>query len=104
MNEARRTVESYRALGRKGWQTRQENDERVAGNLPADLLPLWERVRHQLKGSGVDQRTEAFLQYAHEHESDALQALIEDAEEKLAASIAKRYAHDAASFSTEVPF
>lgn len=95
MNGAARTVESYRAAGRKGWIRRNEIDQMVEANLPADLLPLWNRVRHIVKGSTVDQKTEAFLEYAEARQGDAMVAMIDDADRKLADLLAIRAERDA---------
>lgn len=47
-----------------------ESDDEVRQNIPPDLVPLFDRVKRQIKGSGRISRTEAFLQYAEENPSE----------------------------------
>jgi hypothetical protein len=77
------------AAGRsyKGWERRRENDERVTVNLPADFLPLWDRIKLNFKGT-PEQRAESFLHYAHEHGSEVEWAVEEEACAKLEREIA----------------
>lgn len=72
----------------RGWETRRQNDERVAVNIAPDLLPLWDRIKGQFKGT-PEERFEAFDQYASEHGSEIDQAVNDEAEEKLAREIAR---------------
>lgn len=53
-------------------ERRAESDDYVRGNLPAELLPVFERVKKQIKGSARRTRTEAFLEWASEHPEDVL--------------------------------
>jgi hypothetical protein len=46
---------------------RSESDDEVRANLPADLVPLLERVKRSIKAGPRQSRTEAFLEYAEEH-------------------------------------
>lgn len=59
---------------------RSESDDEVRANLPADLLPLFERMKKSIKGSARRSRTEEFLEYAETHEGEVLEALTEDGE------------------------
>jgi hypothetical protein len=52
-----------------------ESDDEVRQNVPADLIPLFERVKRSIKGSGRKSRTEAFMQYVEEHPREANQAI-----------------------------
>lgn len=45
----------------------QEDDDAVRRNLPAELVPVFDSVRKQIKGSHRKSRTEAFLQWAEEN-------------------------------------
>jgi hypothetical protein len=82
MNDAaKRNAAAYR-----GWERRRENDERVAVNLDADMLPLWDRIKLQFRGT-PEERTESFLQHVHDSGSDVLWAVQQEADAKLAASI-----------------
>jgi hypothetical protein len=57
-----------------------ESDDAVRVELPPDLLPLFERVKRQIKGSERQSRTEAFLKYAEEHPREVLEALEDETE------------------------
>ena len=63
-------------------ERRTESDDEVRSNIPADLVPLFERVRRGIKGSARMTRTEGFLKYAEEHPDEVL-AVIEDKTEAL---------------------
>jgi hypothetical protein len=54
---------------------RSESDDEVRGNIPPELVYLFERVKRQIKGSDRMSRTEAFLKYAEEHPDEELAAL-----------------------------
>lgn len=54
-----------------------ESDDEVRGNIPPELLPLFERVKRGIKASPRMSRTEAFLQYAEEHPDEVL-ATVDD--------------------------
>jgi hypothetical protein len=65
----------------------QESDADVRANLPAELVPLFNRVRAGIRGGPRTSRTEAFLKYVEEHpreayadSDDATDALIADLE------------------------
>lgn len=53
-------------------ERRQEDDGAVRGNLPAELWPVWERVKRHIKGGARTTRTEAFLEWAESHPEDVL--------------------------------
>jgi hypothetical protein len=52
-----------------------ESDDEVRGNIPPDLVPLFERVKRQIKAAPRMTRTEAFFKYAEEHPDEVLIAL-----------------------------
>jgi hypothetical protein len=54
-------------------ERRQEGDEHVRNNLPAELKPVWDRVKKTIKGGPRRTRTEAFLEWAQENPDDVLQ-------------------------------
>ena len=56
-----------RAIRRGHHHALSQSDDTVRGNIPPDLVPLWDRVKGRIKGSDRKSRTEAFLQYAEEH-------------------------------------
>jgi hypothetical protein len=71
------------AAAYRGWEKRRERDEAVTVNLPADMLPLWERTKAQFKGT-PDERRDAFLQFAHDQGDGAvIEALIDASEARL---------------------
>lgn len=55
-------------------ERREENEGEVAGNIPPELVPLWEKVKRSIKGSSRQSRTEAFMQYAHENPREVVEA------------------------------
>lgn len=74
-------------LARAAAGPRQESDEEVRGNIPSELIPLFNRVRRGIKGGPRMSRTDAFMQYVHDHPreqyaavEDATDALIRDLE------------------------
>jgi len=44
----------------------------VRSNLPADLIPLFEKVKRGIKPTPRMSRTESFLKYAEEHPDEVL--------------------------------
>jgi hypothetical protein len=63
-------------------ERRGESDDEVRGNIPPEFVGLWERVQGRIRGSDRMTRTEAFLQYAHDHPNEVLEVL-EDRTEAL---------------------
>lgn len=61
--------ERGRAGGRKSAELRSESDSAVIHNLEGDkeLIDLFKKVRGKIKASKYQSRTEAFLQYVHDH-------------------------------------
>jgi hypothetical protein len=55
-------------------EARQESDDEVRGNLPPELLPLFETVKRSIKGSSRQSRMEAMLSYAEEHPNEVVDA------------------------------
>ena len=82
----RREVRSL--AGYRAWETRRERDEFVAVNVPDELLSLWNRTKLQFSGT-PEERLEAFLAYAHDHEDEGIEALADDADARLDAMIAE---------------
>jgi hypothetical protein len=70
-------------------ERREEQDHEVLVNIPEPLIPLWESVRRQIKGSARRSRTEAFLQYAEEHPDEVIAAQERDVERFLKAEQAR---------------
>lgn len=78
-----RMLEHKRATTR---ERRGEGDDEVRGNIPPELTGLWERVKGKIRGGERHTRTEAFLQYAHDHPAEVL-AGIEDKTDALIAEL-----------------
>lgn len=72
----------------------QESDDEVRQNIPADLLPLFERVKRSIKGSTRQSRTEAFMLYAEENPHEVV-----DAQEGLAQREIARLIREEAALS-----
>lgn len=53
-------------------ERKQEDDDAVRANLPADLLPVFEKHRRAIKDSARRSRTEAFLQWAEENPDEVV--------------------------------
>lgn len=68
---------------------RGESDDEVRQNIPADLIPLFERVKRSIKGSPRKTRTEEFLEYAEEHPGEEIHA-IEDKTDALIADLERQ--------------
>lgn len=62
-----------------------ESDDEVRQNIPADLIPLFERVRRQIKGSARKTRTEAFLEYVESHPREQYAAVEDEVDRMIAA-------------------
>ena len=60
-----------------------ESDDEVRGNIPPELVALFERVKRSIKGSPRMTRTEEFLQYAHDHPDEEIEALEAKADEMI---------------------
>ncbi len=52
-----------------------ESDDEVRANIPADLIPLFERVKRSIRGSSRKSRTEAFMQYVEENPGEEYGAI-----------------------------
>jgi hypothetical protein len=66
-----------------------ESDDEVRQNIPPELVPLFERVKRSIKGTGYHSRSEAFLHYAEENPSEVF-AGIEDETDRLIREIEAR--------------
>jgi hypothetical protein len=59
-------------------ERKQEDDDAVRNNLPAELIPVFDKHRRSIKGSPRRSRTEAFLEWAAENPDEVL--LVQEAE------------------------
>ncbi len=92
--EMRRIEAGNRARGRRpGLATARvrqgESDDEVRSNIPADLVPLFNRIRWTIKASPRKSRTEAFLEYVEAHPGEEYQA-IDDKTDALVRELERR--------------
>lgn len=85
--EAQRTLKDERALQRQvrragkapalkvrstARERTQEDDDAVRGNLPPELVPVFDKVSRKIKGTPKRTRTEAFLDWAEENPDEII--------------------------------
>ena len=75
----------------KGGERRAESDDEVLQNLPAELVPLFQRVKRMIKATPRMSRTEAMLRYGEEHPREVLE-VIEDRTEAVVRELEERQA------------
>ena len=61
----------------------QEDDDAVRRNLPAELVPVFDKHRRSIKGSARRSRTEAFLEWAEENPDEVLHVQQAEADREL---------------------
>jgi hypothetical protein len=83
-------IERPRKLRSTTGERRQESDDEVRSNLPADMVRVFERVRKHIKGSPRKTRTEAFFQWAEENPAEVFELLQHDADRYLAQLLAEQ--------------
>jgi hypothetical protein len=66
-----------------------ESDSEVENNLPHDLILVWRRVKHRIKATPRRTRTEAFIEWAHEHAADVATIQNEQLEQDIAELVAR---------------
>lgn len=64
-----------------------EDDDAVRSNLPAELVPVFDKVRKQIKGSPKRTRTEAFLEWAEENPDEIIAVQQANADKELRAML-----------------
>lgn len=64
-------------------ERREEDDDAVRSNLPAELVPVFDKVRRSIKGSPKRTRTEAFLEWAEENPDEIIGVQQEQADKEL---------------------
>lgn len=62
-------------------EAREESDDEVRRNLPAELVPVFNRVRSTIKPGRRRTRTEAFLEWVHDNPDEA-HSIVYDAVER----------------------
>jgi hypothetical protein len=55
-------------------ERRAESDDEVRFNLPPELVPIFERIKRQIRGSERRSRTEEMLHYAEENPNEVIDA------------------------------
>lgn len=71
----------------------QEDDDRVRSNLPAELVPVFDRVSKRIRGSAKRSRTEAFLEWAEENPDEILAVQQAKADAELRALLKEQREH-----------
>jgi len=100
-NRQRKREASPRATARV---RETESDDEVRSNIPAELVPLWSRVKKQMRATERMSRTEAFLRYAEEHPEEYLES-IDDKTDALVRELEERERSEAAAVErAEAPF
>jgi len=87
-------------------ERRDESDDEVRDNLPAELLLLWEREKRRIKATPKRTRTEAFLEWVHEHPDAQLEAQLGalPSDEEMRRAEAAYMAERRGMVEAEVPF
>lgn len=65
----------------RGAERIRESDDEVRRNLGDELALVWARVKNRIKGTSRTTRTEAFLDWVHNHPADAAR-IVNDAAEQ----------------------
>ena len=68
---------------------RSQSDDTVVGNIPPELVSLWERVKRSIRGFRPHEQDRAFLEYAESHPEEVLEA-IEDRTDALVRELEAR--------------
>ncbi len=93
-NWTRERKKAHRQTSAK--EAREESNDAVRSNIPAELRPLFERVKGSIHGSSRQSRTEEFLKYAEEHPSEVVDTQEEIAQREVARLIREQYALETA--------
>ena len=83
-------VERPRKLRSTATQRREESDDAVRSNLPAEMVRVFDRVRRHIKGGPRTTRTEAFFQWAEENPAEVFELMQHDADRYLAQLLAEQ--------------
>ena len=79
----------------------QESDDAVRSNLPPELVPVFNRVRRDMKATARRSRTEAFLEWAEENPGEVVGIQQADADRHLTKLLAEHHAHEKAMRKTK---
>lgn len=82
--ERERGTSGIRRPGLSRAVRRSESDDEVRSNIPADFVPLFDRVKGKIRASDRASRTENFLKYAEEHPHEIVNAIEHLSERRIA--------------------
>jgi hypothetical protein len=74
-------------------ERREESDDAVRSNLPADLVPVFELVKKKIKAGPRRSRTEAFLEWAEENPGEIVAVQQAQADAYLTQLLAEEKSH-----------
>jgi hypothetical protein len=104
--EERKTARAIREAERKIQRTskgrasaaerRGESDDEVRGNIPPELVPIWDRVRRQIHAGPRTRRTEAFLEWVHDNADLVIEMRAKLAEADFARQLKEHHAEEKA--------
>jgi hypothetical protein len=83
-------VERPRPLRSTATQRREEDDDAVRRNLDPPMVPVFNAVRKHIRATPRMDRTEAFLQWAHENPDEVLGLMQHDADRYLTELLAEQ--------------
>lgn len=66
----------------------RESDDEVRANIPHELVPVFNKLKHKFRDEPRRTRTEAFTEWAHEHPADVRQIVDAEIEASIAELIA----------------
>lgn len=90
VRDADRRVVAQRSTAR---ERSQEDDDAVRRNLPAELVPVFDKVRRRIKGTPRKSRTETFLQWAEENPGEIVALQQAEADEYLSKLLREQREH-----------
>jgi hypothetical protein len=70
-------------------EQKAESEDQVIANIEPHLIPLWNKVKHQIRGSDRWSRTEEFLHFVEEHPHEVHDAIEREVEREMRALAAK---------------
>lgn len=85
---ARRTKRGPRAMTRT--ERGAESDSFVEHDLPDELVPIWRRVKKQIKATPKATRAEVFVQWVHDHSAEVARIRDEEVQRSVDALVAQQ--------------
>lgn len=71
--------QAKRPTAQRAARVMSESEEEVLRNIPPDLVPVWHAVKKGIHATARRSRTEAFLEWAHDHPGRVYELLERDA-------------------------